>query len=413
MIDHEAIWFKHQRQRWMRPDAARFIRPDGYRWIRPDVARFLKPGTNPADVFPALALKYNPNQPRVPAGNPGGGQWTDGSQGVGLQEFSPAGVDDNEIVSPGDLPLAFQDDGTNAENAWQDLLNRLASNDPRPIPNAEPTDATDGLDEVAARRGGGGPVWFPGASSGQQTRLDLAIARSENAVTEIRRYEPDWQPREQILSAPGSVEGAIATAEARAAEAESRLDQLRFGVGGNFGPRLEPLPRDQLPPQRQLDGAAWIDAYRTINNAPDLFGRPQWPDNRDTVAVTKIDGHLYFGVNSSAPGYNSADENRAMTMRDVLFARYPELNRGNTGWIPNDALFHAESTILIRAANDRGDLANRSVEVQVDREVCHRCEIILPKIGLELGNPYVIFVELPTGIRNEMWNGQWLSGRFK
>ncbi|MFD0986539.1 hypothetical protein [Methyloligella solikamskensis] len=29
------------------------------------------------------AFKYNPNQPRVPAGNPDGGQWTDGNGGGG------------------------------------------------------------------------------------------------------------------------------------------------------------------------------------------------------------------------------------------------------------------------------------------------------------------------------------------
>jgi hypothetical protein len=46
---------------------ARWLRPDADRWIRPDAARYLKPGTDPRDVFPALARKYNPSQPRVPA----------------------------------------------------------------------------------------------------------------------------------------------------------------------------------------------------------------------------------------------------------------------------------------------------------------------------------------------------------
>jgi hypothetical protein len=111
----------HQQQRWTRHDA--------HLWIRHDAARWLKPGTDPADVYPELkrqreaaeakeraraaedaafdawienerrwiaairaevdelkaALarrrleesKYSPSQPRVPAGNPRGGQWTD------------------------------------------------------------------------------------------------------------------------------------------------------------------------------------------------------------------------------------------------------------------------------------------------------------------------------------------------
>src|SRR6266403_3176493 len=109
-------YLRHQRQRWLRHDA--------HLWIRPDAARWVKPGTDPADIYPtlprkpdaakaaafeaeveagyrllamlreevaslraelkrrrALEAKYSPSQPRVPAGNPRGGQWTDGSGG--------------------------------------------------------------------------------------------------------------------------------------------------------------------------------------------------------------------------------------------------------------------------------------------------------------------------------------------
>jgi hypothetical protein len=105
-------WLRHQRQRWLRHDA--------HLWTRPDAARFLPPGMDPAEVYPTLArkadaakaaafeaevaagyrllavlreevaslraelarrraleAKYSPSQPRVPAGNPRGGQWTD------------------------------------------------------------------------------------------------------------------------------------------------------------------------------------------------------------------------------------------------------------------------------------------------------------------------------------------------
>src|SRR5882757_918288 len=106
----------HQRQRWTRHDA--------HLWIRPDAARWLKPGTDPAEVYPTLKrqreaaedtafaakiaasrrllaalraevdelkaalarrrleeAKYSPNQPRLPAGDPRGGRWTDRSGG--------------------------------------------------------------------------------------------------------------------------------------------------------------------------------------------------------------------------------------------------------------------------------------------------------------------------------------------
>ncbi len=118
----------------------RWIRHDWRLWIRPDIARWMKPGVDPADVIPGLAreraqkqaaeeraraaedaalaaeiaherralaalneevrelnaemarwrrrladeeAKYSPSQPRVPAGNPRGGQWTDRTGGQG------------------------------------------------------------------------------------------------------------------------------------------------------------------------------------------------------------------------------------------------------------------------------------------------------------------------------------------
>lgn len=117
MPQRDEAWLRHQQQRWLRPDA--------YRWIRPHAARNL-PGSDVAAVHPALAThpdqrlhdrriaeaiaqeqsvtaelraelvsieaaivlrraardredKYSPDQPRVPAGNPDGGQWTDGA----------------------------------------------------------------------------------------------------------------------------------------------------------------------------------------------------------------------------------------------------------------------------------------------------------------------------------------------
>jgi hypothetical protein len=137
----------HERDRWMRHDA--------HRWIRHDVARFLAPGTDPADVFPALAhkraaadaafdaeiersrrvlaalreevnelkaellrrrleeTKYSPTQLRVPAGNPRGGQWTDrsGGQGQGTGFAQPMGnVDGGDVsgsseLTPGDTSI--------------------------------------------------------------------------------------------------------------------------------------------------------------------------------------------------------------------------------------------------------------------------------------------------------------------
>ena len=138
----------HQRERWLRHDA--------HLWIRHDAARWLKPGIDPADVYPTLKrqreaaedaafaakiaasrrflaalraevdelkaalarrrleeAKYSPTQPRVPAGNPHGGQWTDRSggdgqsQGTGLAQ--PMGnVDIGDVSGSSELGDLFQ-----------------------------------------------------------------------------------------------------------------------------------------------------------------------------------------------------------------------------------------------------------------------------------------------------------------
>jgi hypothetical protein len=440
------------------------MRHDAHLWIRHDFKRFLAPGADPADVVPALRrrrdaeeaafaaeiergyrliatlraevasikadlvrrrlaeqIKYSPTQPRVPAGNPRGGQWSSGNEGGGgfggFGGFSSGdeteggdGVGGGDATA--DTPLAFQaDDSTGSLDDWNNLLDRLADDgsNPKPIPNADSEDVADNLQDANARRGGT-TNWFPGASAGQQSRLDQAIARSENALTQIRQYDPSWEPREQSLTSPGSVEGAIGRAEARASEAETRLDQLRTGVGGNRGPLLDPSPTGAPLSPRVFDGGAWIDAYRSINNGPDLFGRPAWPKNEDTVAAARIDGQLYFGVNSLAPGYSDADRSEANRMRDTLIDRYPAaMSIADIGRFPNDAVYHAEATVLLRVARDNGgSLANREFEIYVDREMCWRCEKIIPSLGLEVGNPLVVYVNTKTGERQTMLNGRWL-----
>jgi hypothetical protein len=57
----ERLRFAYQQARFMRPDAARYLRPDAARYMRPQPAE----------------RKFRADQPRVPAGDPDGGQWTD------------------------------------------------------------------------------------------------------------------------------------------------------------------------------------------------------------------------------------------------------------------------------------------------------------------------------------------------
>jgi hypothetical protein len=117
-------WMRHDAHRYMRPDAHRGLRPDAYRWMSaeelqtfyPEYYRSLQPKPRDrkfraapsvglaaardaadeqmrrelvsilhwaqsefANLHRELALRrkaYNPNQPRMPVGNPDGGQWT-------------------------------------------------------------------------------------------------------------------------------------------------------------------------------------------------------------------------------------------------------------------------------------------------------------------------------------------------
>jgi len=81
---HHACLAKH-RARWLRPNAHLFmrlaahrsVRPDAQRWLRPDWKSYVQPGYEPS-VLSLLEEKanFNPSQPRVPKGNPDGGQWT-------------------------------------------------------------------------------------------------------------------------------------------------------------------------------------------------------------------------------------------------------------------------------------------------------------------------------------------------
>jgi hypothetical protein len=63
-----------------------------------------------AELRAALAKKYNPDQPRVPAGNRDGGQWTDGSEAGG--EASSAHSHDS-VSDVRNLPIRYAQASTN------------------------------------------------------------------------------------------------------------------------------------------------------------------------------------------------------------------------------------------------------------------------------------------------------------
>lgn len=347
-------WRACQRARFMRADAQRYARPDARRFMRPDAQRGRRDGGSNFDAlapFDALTAKANfdPNQPRVPRGHPDGGQWTDD----GLRTGGGPGLDDPRVLS----------DAT-PDDEWKPGA-QYASN--RPI------------------RG-----QFPGATPAQQARLAAAELRATTAIRRVREIEANWEPHVASLTAPRSIIGAISHIEARAQAAEARLRELAR------------QPHDRL-----------LEAYRRSNAPPDFFASP-WSREQHTVAVaTPGEGQIFFGTNSRAPTYNVRDLSSARQTVDRMKAQFPTvMNLRNPGGKPNDALFHAESTVLLRMRDAAGGtLAGRSLEITVDRSMCASCQVVLPRLGLEVGNPIVMYRDAQgLGV---MHNGAWLYWRAK
>jgi hypothetical protein len=145
-----------------------------------------------------------------------------------------------------------------------------------------------------------------------------------------------------------------------------------------------------------------LQKRRSDNLLYDLFGKP-----RGAVSMVEIDGEPFYGSSSGLPLYTSRDRAEADAMRDILLQKYPDLVGSNIGEKPMDGLYHAEANALLRAARDRRELlAGRKLEVVTDRPMCPSCQRILPKIGLELGNPTVTFIG-PRGEFRTMRDGRW------
>jgi hypothetical protein len=287
------------------------------------------------DLARALKANFDPNQPRVPAGNSDGGEWTRTGTGSATSNT------------------------------------QVAQNPSR-----------GGRSSGQVRLRGGQVVE---ATPAQEARLAIAQARAARAISQVRELDPNWRPTPSLTK---TIEGEISAAEAEAREAEARLAELA---------REEP---DSL-----------IDAYRRQQGL-DLLGDPIWSREQNSVAVCKVGEQPFLGVNSQALTYTDSDNASAERLRDTLVKSYPAtMNTTNIGRFPNDALFHAETTCLLRAARaNGGTLAGKTIKVTVDREMCPSCKKLLPLIGLELGNPTVTFVDRSGRVRT-MRNGTWKTGR--
>ncbi len=129
----------------------------------------------------ALKANFDPNQPRVPAGNPHGGEWT-GTGGSG-------GSDDTQV----------------AQNAR-------------------------GPHGTGRVRLGNGQLVQP--TPAQAARLTFARARAAEALRKVRELDPNWSPTPSFRE---TIEGEITHAQQAAREAEARFVKLQK-VGAGPGP---------------------------------------------------------------------------------------------------------------------------------------------------------------------------------
>ncbi|WP_245418964.1 hypothetical protein [Phyllobacterium endophyticum] len=213
------------------------------------------------EPFQIWYRKYNPDQPRVSAGNPDGGQWTDGGGGGGGGQPLTQEAFDQRSGGPKEKP-----DGTGSRGGrFGGALPAKTPDTGAKAPDGTPVQPVQG--RGGGRRGGGAIIRNIAGRNveitpEQAVRLDRSGREADNAIGRVRQRDPNWQPR------PGAyegVEGAIRYNEFRAREAEGRIQELNREVfGHNGGPALNnappsrhrellevPLPRPnrpQIPP---------------------------------------------------------------------------------------------------------------------------------------------------------------------
>ncbi len=290
-----------------------------------------------------LERRFDPQQPRVPAGNGDGGQWSDDGSGEPLRP-KPAPVNARTPATP---PRRV--------------------NDPSRIRAPAPV----------------------------QLRSQFAAIDARAAIAEVHRYDPSWRPAASLT--PNTTEGDIARYQGMRLAAETRLREItRSGFGGNSG---APSPRAAFdrgsvlfqPIRESVD----TNHFRVWRGMPALEG-PATSKAEGTVALATLDdGSFLFGVNSDTSDYTERDRTDADAMRAALVLEKPKvMATDNLGWIPNNALYHAEVTSLLRLArNFNGSLKGQKIRLKIDRKLCYSCEQVLPEVIQKLGSPDLTIVD--------------------
>lgn len=311
----------------------------------------------------AEAVKFNPNwanQPRVPKEQVGGGRWT-----------RPGG-------------------GGAAGNL------HLTGGRGRGLGGQQPPRGPNGPYRLRP-----GKVEVP---PNMVVPVQTAFQRAETAVARAQSGNPGWRPPPEISHAASTPQQLIAYAN----RVENRANtEITRQIGNNGGP---PLDESRAPQAGRRSFNS--DPIRRQVGLPELGGRAALSKSEGTVAAARIDGTIYVGVNSQAPSYSEVDRADANYFRDQLIERYPDVMKTeNRGHKPNDFVYHAEATLLLRAwRQNGGSLLGKTFIVKTDREVCQSCRDGLPLLGKQLGNPTVRFIS-PSGQLLTIRNGLGKRGQ--
>jgi len=138
---------------------------------------------------------YHPNQPRVPAGHPDGGQWTSkGGHDAGPTDAAHADQRGESVISDlgGDVVIGA----------------RYATRQPRRGPIV--------INERRVQ-----------LTTRQATRLAEAELNARDAIARVREHDPNWRPRP---SAYETVEGLISAHRADAQQARERFVELQYNA---------------------------------------------------------------------------------------------------------------------------------------------------------------------------------------
>lgn len=197
--------------------------------------------------------KYNPNQPRVPAGRPDGGQWTDGGDG--------------EASGGGDLGDWF---GTWLGGGLAEGLSRDPSEDLGGLPEDALREWQFEAEEpgelpvhLASNKPRNPSIIWPSASPAQLARLTATDLQAQTAIRRVQELDLRWRPGSSISE---GIEGAITTNLWIVQRAEARLRELQSaGIG------VGPFAKEWLP-ARGAERNFYAGERRDMNSIGSIFG---------------------------------------------------------------------------------------------------------------------------------------------